>query len=150
MSFTFLCTLTAQEPTFPISYVQYIISAASWAAARSHQFLIPIHRWLEENPCAESVGPELYRQANKLIMAKGRLMDIKREEKSVRKVVLGKSDNNSDMQTVDNLDAVQKKNDVRRKKEEDSIFGFRQTVIRNLPQLQKLDNVPVSSEEMVR
>ena len=26
----------------------------------------------------------------------------------------------------------------------------RQTVIRNLPQLQKLDNVPVSSEEMVR
>ena len=26
---------------------------------------------------------------------------------------------------------------------------FRQTVIRNLPQLQKLDNVPVSSEEMV-
>ena len=84
------------------------------------------------------------------IMAKGRLMDIKREEKSVRKIVLGKSDNNSDMQTVDNLDAVQKKNDVRRKKEEDSMFGFRQTVIRNLPQLQKLDNVPVSSEEMVR
>lgn len=40
--------------------------------------------WLEENPCAESVGQELYRQ----------------------------------------------------------------TVIRNLPQLQKLDNVPVSSEEM--
>ena len=83
------------------------------------------------------------------IMAKGRLMDIKREEKSVRKVVLGKSDNNSDMQTVDNLDAVQKKVDVR-KKREDSMFGFRQTVIRNLPQLQKLDNVPVSSEEMVR
>ena len=76
-------------------------------------------------------------------------MDIKREEKSVRKVVLGKSDNNSDMQTVDNLDAVQKKVDVR-KKREDSMFGFRQTVIRNLPQLQKLDNVPVSSEEMVR
>ena len=83
------------------------------------------------------------------IMAKGRLMDIKREEKSVRKVVLGKSDNNSDVQTVDNLDAVQKKVDVR-KKREDSMFGFRQTVIRNLPQLQKLDNVPVSSEEMVR
>ena len=83
------------------------------------------------------------------IMAKGRLMEIKREEKSVRKVVLGKSDNNSDMQTVDNLDAVQKKVDVR-KKREDSMFGFRQTVIRNLPQLQKLDNVPVSSEEMVR
>ena len=82
-------------------------------------------------------------------MAKGRLMEIKREEKSVRKVVLGKSDNNSDMQTVDNLDAVQKKVDVR-KKREDSMFGFRQTVIRNLPQLQKLDNVPVSSEEMVR
>ena len=75
-------------------------------------------------------------------------MEIKREEKSVRKVVLGKSDNNSDMQTVDNLDAVQKKVDVR-KKREDSMFGFRQTVIRNLPQLQKLDNVPVSSEEMV-
>ena len=87
------------------------------------------------------------------IMAKGRLMDIKREEKSVRKVVLGKSDNNSDVQTVDNLDAVQKKVDVKlvqRKKREDSMFGFRQTVIRNLPQLQKLDNVPVSSEEMVR
>ena len=87
-------------------------------------------------------------------MAKGRLMDIKREEKSVRKVVLGKSDNNSDMQTVDNLDAVQKKIDVklvqRKKREVDSMFGFRQTVIRNLPQLQKLDNVPVSSEEMVR
>ena len=66
VSFTFLCTLTPQEPTSPISYIQYIISAASWAAARSHQFLIPIHRWLEENPCAESVGPELYRQANKL------------------------------------------------------------------------------------
>ena len=76
-------------------------------------------------------------------------MEIKREEKSIRKVVLGKSDNNSDMQTVDNLDAVQKKVDVR-KKREDSMFGFRQTVIRNLPQLQKLDNVPVSSEEMVR
>ena len=83
------------------------------------------------------------------IMAKGRLVDIKREEKSARKVVLGESDNHGDMQTVDNLDAVQKK--IQRKKREvDSMFGFRQTVIRNLPQLQKLDNVPVSSEEMVR
>ena len=83
------------------------------------------------------------------IMAKGRLMEIKREEKSARKVVLGESDNHGDMQTVDNLDAVQKK--IQRKKREvDSMFGFRQTVIRNLPQLQKLDNVPVSSEEMVR
>ena len=32
----------------------------------------------------------------------------------------------------------------------DIIYRYRQTVIHNLPQLEKLDNVPITSEERVR
>ena len=90
-------------------------------------------------------------------------MEIKREEKSERKgfaLISDRSDQpnvqtpDNDLQTTDNLDDVQKnigqrKNLKKGKEEQEVDFGFRQTVIRNLPQLQKLDNVPVSSEEMV-
>ena len=98
-------------------------------------------------------------------MAKGKVMDIKRETKSDRKVSVRKSDitavqhNRSNVQSPDNVQDLQtqdnpevektvgKRQDIMKKF--DPVFGCRQTVIRNLPQLQKLDNVPVSSEEMV-
>ena len=101
---------------------------------------------------------------SKGIMAKGKVMDIKRETKSDRKISVRKSDNNAvqhnrsnvqspdnvqDLQTQDNPEVektVGKRLDM---KKVDPVFGCRQTVIRNLPQLQKLDNVAVSSEEMV-
>ena len=96
---------------------------------------------------------------SKGIMAKGKVMDIKRETKSDRKsditaVQHNRSnvqspDNVQDLQTQDNPEVektVGKRQDM---KKVDPVFGCRQTVIRNLPQLQKLDNVPVSSEEMV-
>ena len=89
-------------------------------------------------------------------------MDIKREAKSERKGFALISDHSeqpnvqtpdNDLQTTDNLDDVQKnisqRKNLKKGEEVDVVFGFRQTVIRNLPQLQKLDNVPVSSEEMV-
>ena len=99
----------------------------------------------------------------KRIMAKGKVMDIKRETKSERKVFVRKSDNNDvhnrsnvqtpdnmqDPQTTDNSDQEKTVGKRQNMKKVDPVFGFRQTVIRNLPQLQKLDNVPVSSEEMV-
>ena len=99
----------------------------------------------------------------KRIMAKGKVMDIKRETKSERKVFVRKSDNNDvhnrsnvqtpdnmhDLQTTDNSDQEKTVGKRQNMKKVDPVFGFRQTVIRNLPQLQKLDNVPVSSEEMV-
>ena len=99
----------------------------------------------------------------KRIMAKGKVMDIKRETKSDRKDFVRKSDNNAvhsrsnvqtpdnmhDLQTTDNSDQEKTVGKRQNMKKVDPVFGFRQTVIRNLPQLQKLDNVPVSSEEMV-
>ena len=98
----------------------------------------------------------------KRIMAKGKVMDIKREAKSEKKGFVRISDHSdqpnvqtpdNDLQTTDNLDDVQKnisqRKNLKKGEEVDVVFGFRQTVIRNLPQLQKLDNVPVSSEEMV-
>ena len=99
----------------------------------------------------------------KRIMAKGKVMDIKRETKSDRKDFVRKSDhsavhnrsnvqtpdNMQDPQTTDNSDQEKTVGKRQNMKKVDPVFGFRQTVIRNLPQLQKLDNVPVSSEEMV-
>ena len=99
----------------------------------------------------------------KRIMAKGKVMDIKRETKSDRMVFVRKSDHSAvhsrsnvqtpdnmhDLQTTDNSDQEKTVGKRQNMKKVDPVFGFRQTVIRNLPQLQKLDNVPVSSEEMV-
>ena len=97
-------------------------------------------------------------------MAKGKVMDIKRETKSDRKVFVRKSDNTAvqhnrsnvqspdnvqDLQTQDNPEVEKTVGNRQDMKKVDPVFGCRQTVIRNLPQLQKLDNVPVSSEEMV-
>ena len=100
-------------------------------------------------------------------------MDIKRETKSDRKGFVQKSDHSAvfvrksdhsavhsrsnvqtpdnmhDLQTTDNSDQEKTVGKRQNMKKVDPVFGFRQTVIRNLPQLQKLDNVPVSSEEMV-
>ena len=93
----------------------------------------------------------------KRIMAKEKVVDVKREAKSERKGFGRRSDHNvqvpdmldlQNLQTVDNLQK-RKKNIGLEKVDSTVVFGCRQTVIRNLPQLQKLDNVPVSSEEMV-
>ena len=52
-------------------------------------------------------------------------------------------DNVQELQRTDNTDeTVEKRQNMKK-------VQRRQTVIRNLPQLQKLDNVAVSSEEMV-
>ena len=104
----------------------------------------------------------------KQIMAKGKVVDVKRETKSERKSFGRRSDHNTaavvhdrpnvlapdiamlDLQTVDNRDVQKRKTSIGLAKVDSTVvFGCRQTVIRNLPQLQKLDNVPVSSEEMV-
>ena len=85
-------------------------------------------------------------------MAKGKLMDIKRESKPDRNGFVEKSvvhkrpiahtpDNLQELQRTDNIEERVVKNMKK--------VQCRQTVIRNLPQLQKLDNVAVSSEEMV-
>ena len=50
----------------------------------------------------------------------------------------------------DNLCVKVLRRKLRKGREGVDLTVGRQTVIRNLPQLQKLDNVPVSSEEMVR
>ena len=116
------------------------------------------YRWLEENPCAESVGPELYRQAQKQtnkkhsvmskqkrIMAKGKVMDVKREAKSGRKGFVRISDHSerpnvqtpdNDLQKIDNQDDVQKSVGQRKNLKKGEEVNFGQTVIRNLPQLQ--------------
>ena len=121
-------------------------------------------RWLEENPCAESVGPELYRQENKHgynIRQKIKLMDVKRSAKTKRRSDhvlrdLSKVQKHVlDLETPvkdkkDNLCVKVLRRKLRKGKEGVDVTLGRQTVIRNLPQLQKLDNVPVSSEEMVR
>ena len=91
-------------------------------------------------------------------MAKEKVVDVKREAKSERKGFGRRSDHNVqvpdiamlDLQTVDNRDVQKRKTSTGLAKVDSTVvFGCRQTVIRNLPQLQKLDNVPVSSEEMV-
>ena len=128
-------------------------------------------RWLEENPCAESVGPELYRQENKQeykkylyvksIRQKIKLMDGKKSAKTKRRSDHVLRDLSKVQKHVLDLETpVKDKKDnlcvkVLRRKLRKGRAGVdltvgRQTVIRNLPQLQKLDNVPVSSEEMVR
>ena len=97
----------------------------------------------------------------KRIMAKEKVVDVKREAKSERKGFGRRSDHNvqvpdiamldlQNLQTVDNRDVQKRKTSTELAKVDSTVvFGCRQTVIRNLPQLQKLDNVPVSSEEMV-
>ena len=88
-------------------------------------------------------------------MAKGKMLDIKRETQPDRKGFVQKSGvhnvnnvhklppNAHDLQRTDTVDQTVAKRQNTKK------IKCRQTVIRNLPQLQKLDNVPVSSEEMV-